>query len=439
MLILPVYASNFKIRKKDFDLKNRIFYGWFICAACVLMLFISMGMVSNGFSMFLPFIREEYSLTHAQTSSLVTLRCLAAFISMIFTGVYYDKIGTRAGTAIAASFAGFAYLIYSLSSTYSGFCIGAAVSGLSYGLGSMIPVSILMNRWFIKHRALALSIAGTGTGLATIILPTVSTDLIEAVGLSKTFGIECAFVFIAVAVIFLVIKKEPESIGLVPLGADERVLAAADAESAAKEKEQHNISDTAEKSALPSELWAMLIAASLMMGAVANPGFTHLSVLYTTAGFDAKHVAAIIGFTGLVILASKPLFGEITDKIGGRKSSIICGAILVAGHALCCSAYLGSGALSIATMLVLGIGYPLVTIGPSVWANDMATRDAYPVVIRRLQISYAGGALLFSNIPGILADHFGNYIPAYLMFTLLMLASTILVIAAYRYKKRKME
>ena len=308
MLVLSVYADNLKIGKKDFDLKNRIFYGWFICAACVLMLFISMGMVSNGFSMFLPFIREEYALTHAQTSSLVTLRCLVAFIAMIFTGVYYDKIGTRVGTALAASFAGFAYLIYGLSSTYGGFCIGAAVSGLSYGLGSMIPVSILMNRWFVKHRALALSLAGTGTGLATIILPTVSTDLIELVGLSKTFEIECIFVFIAVAIIFLVIKKEPESMGLVPLGADESMQAAAtNSQAAVKVK---GTESSTKKAALPAKLWVMLIAASLMMGAVANPGFTHLSVLYTTAGFDAKHVAAIIGFSGLVILASKPLLAK---------------------------------------------------------------------------------------------------------------------------------
>ena len=29
--------------------------------------------------------------------------------------------------------------------------------GISYGLGSMIPVSILMNRWFVRHRALAIA------------------------------------------------------------------------------------------------------------------------------------------------------------------------------------------------------------------------------------------------------------------------------------------
>ena len=44
--------------------------------ACALMLFTSIGMVGNNFSIFMPFIREAYGITHAQTSSLVTIRCL---------------------------------------------------------------------------------------------------------------------------------------------------------------------------------------------------------------------------------------------------------------------------------------------------------------------------------------------------------------------------
>ena len=54
-------------------------YGWVICITCTLLLFVTMGTVSNGFSIYLPYIMEEKGLTHAQTSSLVTLRCLVAF------------------------------------------------------------------------------------------------------------------------------------------------------------------------------------------------------------------------------------------------------------------------------------------------------------------------------------------------------------------------
>ena len=115
-----------------------------------LLLFVTMGTVSNGFSVYLPYIMAECGLTHAQTSSLVTLRCLVSFLAMLGIGYYYKKVSIRLGVTIAAACAGVSFLLYSTAHAYPVFCLGAAISGLSYGLGSMIPVSILMNRWFVE-------------------------------------------------------------------------------------------------------------------------------------------------------------------------------------------------------------------------------------------------------------------------------------------------
>ena len=143
---------------------RKIHYGWVICVTCTLLLFVTMGTVSNGFSIYLPYIMAERGLTHAQTSSLVTLRCLVAFVAMLLIGGYYRKVSLRVGTGLAVCCAGLAFWLYSAAETYPLFCVGAAVSGISYGLGSMIPVSILINRWFDQHRALALSICASGSG-----------------------------------------------------------------------------------------------------------------------------------------------------------------------------------------------------------------------------------------------------------------------------------
>lgn len=156
---------------------RKIHYGWVICVTCTLLLFVTMGTVSNGFSIYLPYIMAERGLTHAQTSSLVTLRCLVAFVAMLLIGGYYRKVSLRVGTGLAVCCAGLAFWLYSAAETYPLFCVGAAVSGISYGLGSIIPVSILINRWFDQHRALALSICASGSGIATIVLPPVTTQV----------------------------------------------------------------------------------------------------------------------------------------------------------------------------------------------------------------------------------------------------------------------
>ena len=115
------------------DSKTKNYYSWVICGVCTLLIFVTMGTASNGLSVFMPYIRESYGLTNAQTSSLVTLRCTFAFLSMLVVGKYYEKTGYRLGTGIAAMLCAVAYFLYSRAGGYMGFCIGASIGGIGYG------------------------------------------------------------------------------------------------------------------------------------------------------------------------------------------------------------------------------------------------------------------------------------------------------------------
>lgn len=400
------------------------YYGWVVCGVSTLLLFVTMGTVSNGFSVYLPYIMAEHGLTHAQTSSLVTLRCLVSFVSMLCIGFYYKKVSIRLGVTIAAGCAGLAFLLYSVAETYPVFCLGAAISGLSYGLGSMIPVSILMNRWFVAHRALALSICGTGSGIATILLPPVTTALVENLSMSAAFQIEACAVFGFTALILLFLRNDPGEKGLKPYGWAHTHPAGV------KEEPERSVTLTA-------SMWVLMACASLFMGALANPGFSHLSVLFTSEGFDPMVVAVILSGAGVVITLAKLIYGGVTDRVGGCKSSLLFGGILLVGHLLCCLAFLQSLPVTLLTVLFLGVGYPICTIGPSIWANDMSSSDRYPTVVRRLQVIYAGGALVFASVPGILADHFGSYIPAYVLFSVAMALTMVCVALAYRENRNR--
>ncbi len=405
---------------------KRIHYGWAVCLVCTLLLFITMGTVSNGFSVYLPYILAEHGFTNAQTSSLVTLRCLVAFFGMLGIGFYYKKVSIRMGTAIAAACAGIAFALYSVAETYPVYCLGAAISGLSYGLGSMIPVSILMNRWFAQHKALALSICATGSGIATIVLPPVSTALVEGLSLKSAFRIEAIGIFLFTALIFLLLRNEPAEKGLQPCGWEQ-------AHPAGEETEAESRSFS-----LTARGWVFLGCVSLFMGALGNPGFTHLSVLYTSSGFSPMVVAGIISALGVMITIGKLLYGECTDRLGGCRSSLLFGCLLLVGQTLCCLSFLQSMPITVATALFLGIGYPIATIGPSVWAGDMTSADQYPTVVRRLQVTYAGGALAFASVPGILADHLGgSYIPGYIMFAVFMALALAGIALAYREDRRR--
>ena len=224
---------------------------------------------------------------------------------------------------------------------------------------------------------------------------------------------------VVAALIFAVLRSDPAEKGLAPCGHQE-----APAGQKTPARKAHGD--------IPRAAFVLLVFASLFMGAVANPGFVHLSVLFSGEGFSAGAVAAIISGTGLMLTLGKLLYGETTDHVGGCRSTLLFGAILVAGHVLCCLAFLQSIPLSVLTAVCMGVGYPIATIGPSVWANDLASPRQYPTVLRRLQVIYAGGALVFATVPGLLADRFGDYLPAYILFSCLVLVSLLLIALSYR-------
>lgn len=400
-------------------------YGWIICLAGALTIFITMGTVSNGFAVYLPYILRDYGLTNAQTSSLVMLRCLVAFFSMVMIRFFYDRVSLRIGIFLSAVFAGSAFLLYSLAGGYGLFCVGAAVSGLAYGLGSMIPISILMGNWFYRRRALSLSISGAGSGIATIFLPLVTTRLVEFSSLRTAFVIEGAAIWGIALILALLIRDHPSDKGLEPYG---RGPAEAEKADAGKIHSGRGMS---------AGMWAAMCVACLIMGGLANPGFSHLTVLFSSEGISSMHIAMVISVIGVMIVVGKLLYGEVTDRIGGLFSSILFGSVLLAGHVLCCLVFTGSEAVCLAGAVALGLGYALCTIGPSVWAGDLERPERYGAAVRRFQVMYAGGALCFSAFPGILADLTGSYIPSYILFSVFNGVSLLIVVWAYLTSHRK--
>lgn len=402
-------------------------YAWTICAAGTLLIFITMGAVSNAFSIYMPYIRDEFGLTNAQTSTLVTMRLVVAFVCMLLIGKYYDLFNIRVGGSLAAAFGGLTFLIYSFASDFTLFAVGAGVSGLAYGFGSMVPVSILMTRWFDDHKALAISICSAGSGLGSIILPPVVTGLLSTLSMPTVFRIEAAFILLCAAVIYLTIRNYPHDMGLTRLGENRERL---------KQAAQDISAPRSIKAPITKAVLILSCAGSFLMGAQGNPGIMHIPVLYTSEGFTAVFAATLMSIIGAALTVGKIVFGEVTDKIGGFRSSIIFFILLVLGNGLCCLAGTGNAVLGLTAVAVLGVGYSVSTIGPSIWAGDLSSEMEFPKTMRTFQIFYSLGALITASVPGILADYFsGSYVPAYVMFTTMAFIASLLIVAAYVRKK----
>jgi len=178
--------------------------------------------------------------------------------------------------------------------------------------------------------------------------------------------------------------------------------------------------------------WGMFLLAAFLIGAPTAIGMSNLGVLYRTEGFDPGTVAALVSWAGVALMAGKALYGELADRLGGRRSSCLLYGAALLSFALLCLAGGGSRPVAFAAVVAFGLGLPLSNVALSVWSRDFLGDAGFSKALKWSQTLYALGIVALGPVPGWLADRTGSYIHSYLLFLGMMAVSFLLILLVYR-------
>jgi len=401
--------------------KKKIHYAWVICFAGMLIVFASLGVISNGFAIYLPYLIKEFNLTNGQNSSLMTARWVTTFLSMLFCNKFYEKMTFKWGTAISVGFAALSHFMYSWANSYTACLIASLVMGFGYGLGAMIPTTILISKWFKKSRQLALGLCATGSSVAVIFLPRILTAYMERTNLQSAFRVEGILLVIIAIILLLIVRDDPEKMGLKPYGYEE----------ACNETKLtgHSMDDRPD---LSKGMWMLLLIVAVFVGASANPTYSHITINYTAAGYSKMTAATYYSATGLILAFAKIICGKIGDKQGGLRTSYLVGWIQILGYVLVSLAPLFITPINYLAILFVGLRTPFPTMVISLWANDISNTKQYAKVVARMQIMYSLGSLAYSSVPGIIADQFdGIYSMSFIVSSIIIFLCMALITVVY--------
>lgn len=392
-------------------------YAWVVCAACAIMLFIAMGMAANVFSVYQPYILAANGFTNAQGSLIVTIRCLLALVGMMTAEFLFSRLGLRRTAALGLGLQILSRVIFAFSHSFPAYCAGAVLSGLCYAWAGMVPLSLLMGRWFQDRRGFAVGLSSTGSGVATVLLPPVISSLVEQFGLTFTFLTEAGFTLALSILVVLLVRNTPEEMGLSPYRTN--------AESVVPPAE-------ASVGGLSNARWGAVLFGIFLLAGTVGPGFNHLTMLYTTEGYAPTLVSWLWSYMGLALIVGKIGYGQIADRLGGWRSNFLIGGVILGAQAACCMAPLGSIFFPILSTTLFGFGLPIGSVSFAIWAQDLRGKNNYQAAVQQCNIAYAIGNFMFGPLPGILADYMGSYVPAYIVFMLLSLVCLVILQWTYR-------
>lgn len=396
---------------------------WLVCLGGAMMLFSAMGLGSNVYSVYQPYIIAQNAFTNTQAAWIITTRSLFIVLGMLTAGGLCARLGIRNTVAAGMFLLVLSRFLFGAASSLLSYLGAAALTGLAYSWAGMIPLSLLINNWFQDRNAFALGLASAGSGLATILIPAPLTWIIQTRGLREAFWAEGVFILILSKLIYNLVQDDPAQLKLEPYyqGGDP--------------KSSHTpIHHPAPKGMTPL-YWTLYLTAVFLTGAPTGIGISNVGVLYTTEGFRPGTVAILVSCVGLSLMLGKILYGELADRLGGYPATCIMYAVAILAYVLLCLAPTGSIPVAFAAAAAFGLALPLSNVSFSIWAKDFLGDQGFSNGLKWSQTLYALGIVIFGPIPGWLADRTGSYVASYLLFLAMMALSFLFVVLVYHRTK----
>ena len=193
----------------------RIFYGWFIVAACFIATF-TCGEAIWSFGVFFKPMEKEFGWSRALISSGYTGFVLGYAISAMAAGRLADRYSPRPILFFSACFAGLGVSLCSQAQSINQLRFFLLIGGLGAGGTFSVPAS-LVQRWFYKkpQAGLALGVVLAGIGVGAIVFTPLVNYLILISGWRNSYLIVGILFFCTIGLSSLIVKRSPAETSMI--------------------------------------------------------------------------------------------------------------------------------------------------------------------------------------------------------------------------------
>lgn len=422
-------------RSPHWSARLPFYYGWVIVGVA----FVTMALgvtARTSFSLLMPPLIDEFGWDRGLAAGAFSFGFLVSAVLSPIVGRVLDVRGPRvvilsgvlvltAGLALAPSIERPWQLYLTL-----GVLVGGGANMMTYTVHSQF-----LPNWFVERRGLAISIAFAGVGIgAIVLLPWLQSIIVNAGWRASCWAMGLLVLFGA-GPLNLLVRKNPEDIGLLPDGESR-------SRSAAGTRTALNIADprwaattwTLARAVRTGRFWWIVLGY-----------FCALVAWYAVQVHQTKYLMEI-GFTplvaawslGVVSVAGIPgqiVLGALSDRIG-REWIWTAGC---AGFAICYAALIAleqvqSNVLLYVMVLSQGfLGYALTSVmGPIV--VEIFEGPHYGSIFGTITVALIGGGAAGPWLAGVIHDATGSY---RLAFVLIIVACLISALAIWMAAPRK--
>ncbi|MGH7927081.1 MAG: MFS transporter [Candidatus Binatia bacterium] len=383
-----------------------LFYGWRMVGAAAALRVLASGLHSFGFTVFFLPLSQDLNLSRTSTSLAFSLARAEGAVEGPIVGHLLDRYGPKPIIITAVLLMGFGYMLLSTVDSYASFLIVyLGVISLAHAGGFMHAPMVLINTWFIRKRARAITLNSAAFGLGGLLIAPLLSMVVYAWG--WRWGAAMAGIsFLLVGIPFaLTIRRSPESMGMLP---DGDIPAHPTGEDGTVHQPRITETDVTVREALRSfAFWGSVLAAGIR-NASYHAVSVHFIPLMVWKGLSEQQAALLLSVYAFLGTTATLGLGWYADKAHKpRLAALIC---IAAAGAMFLPMFGNSfWLLGLFTMFFAAVE-ATYSIG---WAivGDLFGRKHYAKIRGYMTLFYTWGGVIGPVIAGAIFDKWQTYQP----------------------------
>jgi MFS family permease len=302
-------------------LRKRYFYGYNIVAAGFTIQAVSIGAMF-AYGVFFKEFQIEFGWSRATISGASSLAFLIMGAAGILAGRLNDRMGPRVLLVVSGSSLGLGYLLmFRLQAPWQLYVLYGVLAGIGFSTHDVITLSTVA-RWFVRRRGMMSGIVKVGTGSGQLLVPLIATGLIAVFGWRNSCLFIGAVTLVALVAVAQVMRRDPQGLGLLPDGVSQ------EHRDAAIGSEERKVPLGA--AVRMRQFWIICVAEFAIFFCLLTI-IVHIVPHASDLGLPPASAAGVLSTIGGVSMLSRIVMGAANDRIGGKRSLIICFVVLLCG------------------------------------------------------------------------------------------------------------
>lgn len=312
---------------------QRFYYGWVITGVMATAGMLSIAMGTLNFGLFIKPMGDELDIGRSAFGWAMTARQVAMAVTAPVLGWLIDRFGSRVLLAVAAALAAAAMVGMSFATASWQVIALAAVMGL-VGMGGPVTLvtSVPVAKWFVRKRARAMAIMSMGGPIGGIIFMPLTQVFIDTLGWRHTWIVLAAIgASIIIPLSLLLVRRQPEDMGLLPDGAPPATGEHRPAGAHHKPRKDQGAADevswTVAEAMRSPRFWQLVFAFAVVSLGMSTAGL-HRIPHFMDRGIDARAVSFAVSVEAAMAGTITLLMGLLPHRIAPRILGAVCFVLL---------------------------------------------------------------------------------------------------------------